>query len=184
MANDDTQYSTLIILHSSLIIPMLVLGIDPGTALCGYGFVRAEDDNLDLVAYGAITTLANSPLPQRLRQIYSELNELITRHHPTDAVIEKLFFAKNARTALSVGHARGVALLACAQANLALHEYTPNEIKQALVGYGHADKHQIQQMVRVLLRLDFIPQPDDAADAIAVAICHIHSARLDALINQ
>lgn len=170
--------------HSPFIIPMLVLGIDPGTALCGYGFVRADDDNLELVAYGAVTTPAKSLLPQRLRQIYSELTELIARYQPTDAVVEKLFFAKNVRTALAVGHARGVALLTCAQANLTLAEYAPNEIKQALVGYGHADKNQIQQMVRMLLHLDFIPQPDDAADALAIAICHIHSARLNALIGE
>jgi crossover junction endodeoxyribonuclease RuvC len=163
---------------------LLVLGIDPGTALCGYGFVRADGDELALVAYGAVTTPANSPLPSRLAVIYSELSDLIAQHKPTDAVVEKLFFAKNVRTALAVGHARGVALLACAQANLTVAEYTPNEIKQALVGYGHADKNQIQQMVRMLLHLDFVPQPDDAADAIAIAICHINSARLTDLINR
>ena len=163
---------------------LLVLGIDPGTALCGYGFVRAEGDELSLVAYGAVTTPANSPLPSRLRAIYAELSDLITRYQPTDAVVEKLFFAKNVRTALSVGHARGVALLVCAQADLTVAEYTPNEIKQALVGYGHADKNQVQQMVRMLLNLDFVPQPDDAADALAIAICHINSARLTDLISR
>ena len=130
---------------------MLVLGVDPGTALCGYGFVRAEKDDLSLVAYGAISTPANLPLPPRLLQIYTALVALIAEHHPDAVAVEKLFFAKNARTALAVGHARGVALLAAAQANLPVFEYTPNEVKLAIVGYGSADKHQMQQMVRVLL---------------------------------
>jgi crossover junction endodeoxyribonuclease RuvC len=162
---------------------MLVLGVDPGTALCGYGLVRAEKDDLSLVAYGAVSTPANSPLAPRLLQIYTGLSALIAEHHPEAAAVEKLFFAKNARTALAVGHARGVALLAAAQANLPVFEYTPNEVKQAIVGYGGADKHQMQQMVRVLLRLDFVPEPDDAADAIAIAICHLQSSHLQALIK-
>lgn len=163
---------------------MLVLGIDPGTALCGYGFVSAENEELRLVAYGVVSTPAHTPLPARLRQIYQELSALVARYQPTDAVVEKLFFARNTRSALAVGHARGVALLAAAQADLPVHEYTPNEIKQALVGYGHADKNQIQQMVKLLLGLDFVPQPDDAADALAIAICHIHSARLHRLMES
>jgi crossover junction endodeoxyribonuclease RuvC len=162
---------------------MLVLGIDPGTALCGYGLVRTEKDDLSLVAYGAVSTHANSPLPPRLLQIYNSLTSLIADHRPDAAAVEKLFFAKNARTALAVGHARGVALLAAAQANLPVFEYTPNEVKQAIVGYGGAQKHQMQQMVQVLLHLDFVPEPDDAADAIAVAICHLHTARLRELVE-
>lgn len=157
---------------------MIILGVDPGTAITGYGLVQSEGDALQLIAYGAITTPADWKMPQRLQHIYAELTALIRTHQPTDAVIEKLFFSKNVRTALSVGQARGVALLAAAQAGLAIHEYTPLEIKQAVVGYGRAEKTQIQQMVRMLLQLDFIPQPDDAADALAVAICHAHSAKM------
>lgn len=163
---------------------MLVLGIDPGTALCGYGFVRAQNDEFTLAAYGVVSTPANSPLPSRLNQIFDALSSLVAQHRPDAAAVEKLFFAKNARTALTVGHARGVALLVAARANLPVYEYTPNEIKQAIVGYGGADKHQMQQMVRVLLRLDFVPEPDDAADAIAIAICHLQTAHLREMIES
>ncbi len=138
-----------------------------------------------LVAYGAVSTPAKSPLPGRLLQIHTELSALLTRHHPDATAVEKLFFARNSRTALAVGHARGVVLLAAAQAGVPVFEYTPNEIKQAIVGYGGAEKHQMQQMVKMLLHLDSIPKPDDAADAIAIAICHLQSAHLQNLIaNQ
>jgi crossover junction endodeoxyribonuclease RuvC len=165
------------------------LGVDPGTAITGYGIIQSDGDpaegagrgGLALIDYGAIATPADWLLPRRLQHIYGELVALIAKHQPTDAVIEKLFFSKNVRTALSVGQARGVALLAAAQANLAIHEYTPLQVKQAVVGYGRAEKTQIQQMVKMLLQLDFIPQPDDAADALAVAICHAHSARFERL---
>ncbi len=157
---------------------MIILGVDPGTAITGYGVVQSDGDRLQLIAYGAITTPSDWKMPQRLQHIYAELVALIRTHQPTEAVVEKLFFSKNVRTALSVGQARGVALLAAAQAGLTIHEYTPLEIKQAVVGYGRAEKTQIQQMVRMLLQLDVIPQPDDAADALAVAICHAHSARM------
>ncbi len=163
---------------------MLVLGIDPGTALCGYGLVRQEQDEMSLVAYGAVSTPANSPLPARLLQIYTELSGLIARYRPDAAAVEKLFFAKNSRTALAVGHARGVVLLVTAQAKLPVGEYTPNEVKQAIVGYGGADKNQMQQMVRMLLHLDFVPEPDDAADAVAIAICHIQSSHLQQMIQD
>ncbi len=163
---------------------MLVLGIDPGTALCGYGFVRSEQDEMSLVAYGAVATPANSPLPGRLLQIFTELSALVEQYRPDAAAVEKLFFAKNSRTALAVGHARGVALLVAAQAKLPVGEYTPNEVKQAIVGYGGADKNQMQQMVKMLLHLDFVPEPDDAADAVAIAICHIQSSHLQQLIQN
>jgi crossover junction endodeoxyribonuclease RuvC len=156
---------------------MIILGVDPGTAIMGYGILRAEDDQIAIMDYGAITTPADWQMPRRLEHIYRELAALIAKHQPTDAAVEKLFFNKNVRTALSVGQARGVALLVAAQANLAVHEYTPLQIKQAIAGYGRAEKQQIQQMVKMLLQLDFIPQPDDAADALAIAICHAHSAR-------
>jgi crossover junction endodeoxyribonuclease RuvC len=146
--------------------------------------IRADGSDLFLVEYGAVTTPSDRSLAARLRHIHIELAALIARLVPTDAVVEKLFFSKNVRTALSVGQARGVALLVCAQANLAIHEYTPLEIKQAIVGYGRADKNQIQQMVKMLLHLDAVPQPDDAADALAVAICHAHSARIKGLLEK
>jgi crossover junction endodeoxyribonuclease RuvC len=163
---------------------MLVLGIDPGTAITGYGLVRGEGDDLTLVAYGTITTSSDWPLPERLQRIYQELTALIEDQQPTAAAVEELFFSKNVRTALSVGQARGVALLAAANARLPIHEYTPLQVKQAIAGYGRATKDQVQQMVKMLLALDCVPQPDDAADAIAVAICHIHSAKLTAMLRE
>lgn len=163
---------------------MLVLGIDPGTAITGYGLVKGEGDDLTLVAYGAITTSSDWPLPERLQHIYRELTALVEDRQPTAVAVEELFFSKNVRTALSVGQARGVALLAAANAGLPIHEYTPLQVKQAIAGYGQATKDQVQQMVRMLLGLDSVPQPDDAADAIAVAICHIHSAKLTALLRE
>jgi len=153
---------------------LLVLGIDPGTAITGYGIV-CGGAKVEPVAYGVITTPAGLALPLRLQQIYDELTALISTHHPKTAAVEELFFARNARTALSVGHARGVILLALAQAGLPIYEYTPLQVKQAITGYGLAGKEQMQQMVRLLLNLDALPQPDDAADALAVAICHAHS---------
>jgi crossover junction endodeoxyribonuclease RuvC len=161
---------------------VLILGIDPGTAITGYGLVREDDEGLSLVECGVIMTPAGQALPERLRHIYRGLVDLIARHKPEAAAVEELFFSRNTRTALSVGHARGVALLALADAGLPIHEYKPLEVKQAIAGYGGADKQQIQEMVRMLLNLDHIPQPDDAADAVAVAVCHIHSARMKALI--
>jgi len=163
---------------------MLVLGIDPGTAITGYGLVKGEDDDLTLVAYGAITTSSGWPLPERLQRIYRGLTAVIEDQQPTAVAVEELFFSKNVRTALSVGQARGVVLLAAANAGLPIHEYTPLQVKQAIAGYGRATKDQVQQMVRMLLGLDNVPQPDDAADAIAVAICHIHSAKLAAILRE
>jgi crossover junction endodeoxyribonuclease RuvC len=160
----------------------LVLGIDPGTAITGYGLVREDEAGLGLVNFGVITTPSDQPLPVRLQTIYQGLTKVIRGHELDAAAVEELFFSRNVRTALSVGHARGVTLLALADANLPIYEYKPLEIKQAITGYGGADKHQIQEMVRLLLNLDRVPQPDDAADALAVAVCHIHSARMTALI--
>jgi crossover junction endodeoxyribonuclease RuvC len=162
----------------------LVLGVDPGTAITGYGLVWGEGDNLRLVDYGTITTPSDKPLPQRLQEIYCQLTALIQERQPAAAAVEKLFFSRNVRTALSVGQARGVVLLAMANAEITVHEYTPLEIKQAVVGYGRATKEQVQEMVKMLLGLDSVPQPDDAADAIAVAICHIHSALMKGLARR
>lgn len=163
---------------------MIILGVDPGTAITGYGIIRADDDQPELIAYGAITTPSDWLMPRRLEKIFAELSALIAQYQPTDAVIEKLFFSKNVRTALSVGQARGVALLAAQHARLTIHEYTPLQIKQAVVGYGRAEKVQIQQMVRMLLQLDHLPQPDDAADALAIAICHAHTARFEQVTSD
>lgn len=158
---------------------MLVIGIDPGTATTGYGLVleNAAGD-LQVVDYGAILTPAALPMAERLLALYQRLNELILLHRPHSGAVEKLFFQRNVRTALSVGQGRGVVLLALAQHGLPVGEYTPLEVKQAVVGYGGAEKRQVQHMVRALLDLPEIPKPDDAADALAIAICHIHSYRL------
>jgi crossover junction endodeoxyribonuclease RuvC len=157
---------------------MLVIGVDPGTATTGYGLVRDNPDgSLAVVDFGVILTPAGSPMPQRLVELHRRLAEIILLHRPESGAVEKLFFARNVTTAITVGQGRGVALLALAQANLDIGEYTPMEIKQAVAGYGGADKNQVQQMVRALLGLQQVPKPDDAADALAVAICHLHSYR-------
>jgi crossover junction endodeoxyribonuclease RuvC len=161
---------------------VLILGIDPGTAITGYGLVREDDKGLALIDCGVITTPSDQPLPLRLQAIYHGLAALIREHRPDSAAVEELFFSRNVRTALSVGHARGVILLALADAGLPTYEYKPLQIKQAIAGYGGADKHQVQEMVRMLLNLEHVPQPDDAADAVAVAVCHIHSVRMATLI--
>lgn len=163
---------------------MLVLGIDPGTAITGYGLVREDEQGLALVTCGTISTPAGEPLSLRLQTIYRGLAALIEQYRPDQVAVEELFFSRNARTALAVGHARGVTLLALADAGVPLFEYKPLEVKQAITGYGGADKRQVQEMVRMLLNLDSIPKPDDAADAVAVAVCHVHSARMRALIGE
>jgi len=164
---------------------MLVIGIDPGTATTGYGLIQEnESGDLSLVDYGAILTSPDRPMSWRLLQLYRSLEELIDLHRPDCGAVEKLFFARNVRTALSVGQARGVVLLALARAGIPLAEYTPLEIKQAVAGYGSAEKLQVQQMVRALLGLVEVPQPDDAADALAVAICHLHSSRMRSLTGR
>jgi crossover junction endodeoxyribonuclease RuvC len=157
---------------------MLFLGIDPGTATTGYGLVREkEDGSLVVLEYGAILTPADQEMPSRLLELYRRLRELLLLHRPQYGAVEKLFFQKNVRTALTVGQARGVALLAMAETGMEISEYTPLEVKQAVAGWGGADKSQVQQMVRILLDLPEIPRPDDAADALEVAICHAHSHR-------
>jgi len=158
----------------------LALGIDPGTATTGYGLVRdLPDGSLQLVEYGTFRTQAGSPTAERLAQLHQRLSELLLLHHPDSAVVEKLFFQSNVKTALAVGQARGVVLLALAEAGLEIAEYTPNEVKQAVTGYGGAEKRQVQEMVRVLLGMAEIPRPDDAADALAIAITHLHTRRYE-----
>ncbi len=162
---------------------MITLGIDPGTAITGFGIIK-EEQNGDLIVlgFGVIRTTADNSQAERLAQLYEKIKTLILLHQPDMGAVEKLFFERNVRTALNVGQARGVALLAMAQAKLQIGEYTPLEIKQAVAGYGGADKGQVQQMVRTILGLDTVPHPDDAADALAVAICHIHSAKMRSLL--
>jgi crossover junction endodeoxyribonuclease RuvC len=156
----------------------LALGIDPGTATTGYGFVRlSEDGGLAAVKYGVILTPKESPAPARLEILYKALRALLRKYKPETAAVEKLFFQRNVSTALAVGQARGVIMLALRQAGIESFEYTPNEVKQAVAGYGSADKRQVQEMTRALLQLDSIPKPDDAADALAIAITHLNTTR-------
>ena len=157
---------------------MLALGIDPGTAIVGYGLVRElRDGSLQAVDYGVITTPAGMPMPERLRIIFDELTALIDKHKPDRAAVEEMFFGKNITTAITVAQGRGVILLTLNQAKLPINEYKPNSIKQAISGYGGAKKPQMQEMVRIMLGLESIPRPDDAADALAIAITDIHSAQ-------
>jgi crossover junction endodeoxyribonuclease RuvC len=157
---------------------MRILGIDPGTAITGYGLVT-ESDNGDLLVidYGVIRTPVTKGMPERLSILFRQLNDIILLHSPDYGAVEKLFFQRNVKTALAVGQARGVALLALAEAAIPVVEYSPMEVKQAVAGYGGADKNQVQQMVKAILNLKEVPQPDDAADALAIAICHLHTNR-------
>ncbi len=158
----------------------LALGIDPGTAITGFGLVRLEEDgSLAMVEFGVITTPKEASGPARLEMLYRELSALLDRHHPDSAAVEKLFFQRNVTTAIAVGQARGVILLALQQRGLEAFEYTPNEVKQAVAGYGSAEKRQVQEMVRALLGLPSIPKPDDAADALAIAITHLNTKRYE-----
>ena len=156
----------------------LALGIDPGIATTGYGLVRLEPDGgLVAVKYGVLLTPKEESLPFRLEMLHRGLRALLRKHHPDTAAVEKLFFQRNVSTAIAVGQARGVVLLALQQAHVESSEYTPNEVKQAVSGYGSADKRQVQDMVRVLLQLAETPKPDDAADALAIAITHLNTRR-------
>ena len=154
---------------------MIILGIDPGYALMGWGVIESAGGRMRLIDYGCIETHAGEPMQHRLRKLQTGVQELVNKHHPDDVVFEELFFARNVTTALMVGAARGAAIIAAAEYTENLYEYTPMQIKQAITGYGKADKQQIQQMVRLLLHMDHIPKPDDAADAIACAITHAQS---------
>jgi len=157
---------------------VLTLGIDPGTAIMGYGLVDSDGRRLSTPAFGVLTTEKGTPPEQRLRLLYAGLVELVALHRPAAVAVEELFFNVNVRTALAVGQARGVALLVAAQADLPVYEYTPPQVKGAVVGYGRASKEQVQLMTTTLLGLRSVPKPDDAADALAVAICHAHSVTL------
>lgn len=154
---------------------MIILGIDPGTATAGFGVVEFSKGKLSPVGYGTIRTPAGLPLPTRLRQIYEDAQELLRRYRPDVVAVEQLFFSRNVTTAFAVGQARGVFLLCAAQHDLAVAEYTPHQVKQAVTGEGRAVKAQVAFMVRALLGLSETPRPDDAADALAIAICHAHT---------
>jgi len=151
------------------------MGIDPGIALTGYGIVQEDKGNLVLVTYGCIRTSKNEDTCQRLVKIYRTLGEVMKEYRPDSVAVEELFFNKNVRSAFQVGEARGVALLAAAHIGLEIFEYTPLQVKQSVVGYGRAAKNQIQEMVKMMLKVKNPIKPDDAADALALAICHCHS---------
>jgi crossover junction endodeoxyribonuclease RuvC len=157
----------------------VVIGVDPGTAITGYGVVgQTPDGNFELLVCGVIRTGAQEPMHLRLLELYQDFVGLIQEFMPTELAIEKLFFGRNVSTAITVGQARGAVLLAAAQHGLSVAEYTPAEVKQAITGYGSAEKRQIQEMVQLILELPELPQPDDAADGVAVALCHLQNTRI------
>lgn len=157
---------------------MRVLGFDPGTATTGYGVVESRGSRLTHVAHGILSTPPNTHFASRLRVLYEGCAELIALHRPDAVAIEKLYFVQNITTGIAVAQARGVIALAAAQAELPIGEYTPLEVKNAVTGYGKAAKHQVQEMVKILLNLETIPKPDDAADGLALAICQLHARNL------
>lgn len=158
---------------------MVIMGIDPGIALSGYGVLFFEGATVEVVDFGVIKTESHLSTAERLKFIYDGYLNLMESYNPEAVAIEELFFNKNAKTAITVGQARGVAMLAAASKNIKVYEYTPLEVKQAIVGYGRAKKFQVQEMVRVLLRLKDVPKPDDAADALALALCHMNLIRFN-----
>ena len=163
---------------------MKIFGIDPGSERTGYGCVETDGSRHRIITCGAITSAASVSFPERLLAIHAGLSALLADCRPECVAIESLFFAINVRSALKLGHARGVALLAAVEAGLPVVEYTPAEIKRAVVGYGRAEKHQVQEMVKLILGLPAVPSPHDAADALAVAICHVHSRLPAGLVAQ
>lgn len=161
-----------------------ILGIDPGIAIVGFGFIDKQGSKLTPVQYGCIQTEAHTPEEERLLHVYEGMVQLIEKYKPDAVALEKLFFNRNVTTAMSVGQARGVLVLAAVQKGLPVAEYTPMQVKQAIVGYGKAEKRQVQEMTRMFLKLQAIPKPDDVADALAVAICHAHSYTLNSKLNE
>ena len=155
---------------------MVILGIDPGYAIVGYGAVRYDKNKFKIIDYGAVTTDAGTPFDRRLEIVYDGVCEIIDKYKPDAVSVEQLFFTTNQKTAIMVAQARGVILLAAIKKHVPIYEYTPLQVKQSVVGYGKAIKSQVMEMTRVILNLEKIPKPDDAADALAVAICHGHSA--------
>ena len=155
---------------------MRILGIDPGYVLMGYGVIEQNGNRFQVLDYGSISTGPSAPMPHRLKFLYSSLMEIIAETEPECAALEELFYNTNAKTVINVGQARGVAILACVNSGLEVAEYTPLQVKQALVGYGRAEKKQVQEMVKMILGLEKVPKPDDTADALAVAVCHANSS--------
>lgn len=153
---------------------MVILGIDPGYAIVGYGVIDYKNNHFTVLDYGAVTTQANTPFNKRLEIIYDGIAKIIELHKPVSMAIEKIFYNSNAKTVIDVSQARGVLMLAAQKQALNICEYTPLQVKQSVVGYGRAEKKQVQEMTRILLNLEKIPRPDDAADALALAICHAH----------
>lgn len=162
---------------------MIVLGIDPGTARLGYGVVERQGSRLTMLDYGCLETINDRPLEQRLLLIHEGLDDLIETHRPEAVGVERLFFNKNVRTAMAVGQARGVVLLVAAQHGLPVLEYGPHEVKLAVTGYGKAPKDQVQRMVQMVLSMQQLPRPDDAADALAVAVCTAHAVIPDQVVR-
>lgn len=156
---------------------MIILGIDPGVAIVGYSVIESIGNKFKVLDYGCITTDSKLLFPDRIKIIYDRLIEIIEKYNPEDLAVEELFFNKNAKTVIKVGQARGVEILAAVNKGLKIYEYTPLQIKQSVVGYGRAEKTQVQEMVKILLNLKERPKPDDVADALAVAICHGHSIK-------
>lgn len=157
---------------------MRILGIDPGYAIMGWGVVEKKGSSFIPIAYGAITTEKDTPMPDRLKILYNGLMDVISEYSPDEASIEELYFQNNAKTAIFVGQARGVAILSCSNCGLNMYEYTPMQIKTSVTGNGRAEKYQVQQMVTKILNLPEIPKPDDVADALGAAICHGYSGEL------
>lgn len=153
---------------------MIIIGIDPGLATVGFGVIRKETDRISPVSYGCIRTSSGKQNPERLMEIYDEINELFEKYPPSVVAVEKLFFTNNITSAMSVSEARGVIFLAAQQKNIPVIEYTPKQVKQAITGSGRADKKQVQDMIKRLLGLDEIPKPDDAADGLSIALCHVN----------
>ncbi len=154
---------------------MIILGIDPGLAIVGYGVIEYQAPSFKTLAYGAITTPAHTPVEDRLSEIFDGMTELIEMYHPADMAIEELFFNTNTTTGITVAEARGVALLAARRQKVRIFEYTPLQVKQAVVGYGRAEKKQVQTMIQTILNLKALPKLDDTADALAIAVCHAHT---------
>ncbi len=157
---------------------MIILGIDPGFAIVGVGVIEYKGNKFKVIDHFAVTTKAHTPIEERLKTIYDAISEVINKYRPDFVAVEELFFNNNAKTAIQVGQARGVILLSAVNENIPIYEYTPLQVKQAVVGYGRADKLQVQQMVKAILNLSQIPKPDDVADALAIAVCHAHSYRM------
>ena len=155
---------------------MRILGIDPGIAIVGFGVIEYDGNVFKVIEYGAVTSPAHTPMPVRLKMVYDDMSYIVKKYMPDEVAIEELFFNTNVKTAISVGQARGVLILSAANSEIPVYEYTPLQVKQAVVGYGRAEKSQVQQMVKAILGLKEVPKPDDTADALAIAICHAHSS--------